>query len=211
MKSNKELFNTWAANYDQLLADGNASVSFEGYEDVLSETVTQARPEQGMQVLDLGTGTGNLAARFVSAGCEVWGTDLSDAMLEKAKVKLPHTHLVRSDLRAKTWPHSLNRRFDRIVSAYVWHEFDLGFKLGLLKRLTRDYLTSRGQVVIADISYPDQSARAQACAYWGSLWSEEEHYWAADETIAACQAIGLSCTYQQVSSCAGVFVFEPAQ
>ena len=102
-------------------------------------------------------------------------------------------------------------RFDRIVSAYVWHDFDLAYKMSLLKRLAGDYLAGQGRVVIADIAYPDQTARAQARAYWGSLWSEAEHYWAADETIAACKAIGLDCTYQQVSSCAGIFVIKTAQ
>jgi hypothetical protein len=63
-------------------------------------------------------------------------------------------------------------------------------------------------MIIADIAYPDQAARTQAQAYWGSLWSEAEHYWAGDETIAACKAIGLACSYEQVSSCAGIFVIE---
>jgi SAM-dependent methyltransferase len=78
MKTGKELFNAWAANYDQLLDAGTASISFEGYEDVLAETIVLAQVVPGMCVLDLGTGTGNLAARFVSAGCEVWGMDFSE-------------------------------------------------------------------------------------------------------------------------------------
>jgi cyclopropane fatty-acyl-phospholipid synthase-like methyltransferase len=211
MKTGKELFNTWAANYDQLLDSGSASISFEGYEDVLAETVVQAQLVPGMHVLDLGTGTGNLAARFVSAGCDVWGMDFSEAMLAKAREKLPCLHPILADLRDETWPQSLARRYDRIVSAYVWHDFDLDTKLGLLKRLTKGYLASQGRVLIADIAYQDQTARAQAQAYWGSLWSEGEHYWAADETIAVCEAIGLGCTYKQVSSCAGVFVIELVQ
>ena len=163
-----------------------------------------------MSVLDLGTGTGNLAAPFVNAGCDVWGMDFSENMLAKAQEKLPSLHLVLADLRDEAWLQNLTRRFDRIVSAYVWHDFDLAYKIRLLKRLTDEYLASQGLVVVADIAYPDQMARTQAAAYWGRLWNEAEHYWAADETIEACKAIGLGCTYQQVSSCAGVFVFEMA-
>jgi len=211
MKTGKELFNAWAANYDQLLDAGKASISFEGYENVLTETVIQAHTVSGMSVLDLGTGTGNLAERFLAVGCDVWGMDFSENMLEKAREKLPALHSVQADLRDEIWPDSLTRRFDCIVSAYVWHDFDLGTKMGLLARLTGEYLTRQGRVVIADIAYPDQIARTQAQAYWGSLWSEAEHYWAADETIAACKAIGLDCTYQQVSSCAGVFVIKVLQ
>ena len=210
MKTGKELFNAWASKYDQLLAAGNASISFEGYEDVLAATFLLAQALPGMRVLDLGTGTGNLAAGFVTAGCDVWGMDFSESMLAVAGEKLPTLHTVLADLRDQIWPLSLARRFDCIVSAYVWHDFDLLTKMGLLKRLTGDYLTSQGRVVIADIAYPDQTARTYAQAYWGSLWSEAEFYWVADETIAACKAVGLGCTYQQVSSCAGIFVIKAA-
>jgi hypothetical protein len=43
MKTGKELFNAWAANYDQLLDSGNASISFEGYEEILAETTAPER------------------------------------------------------------------------------------------------------------------------------------------------------------------------
>ncbi len=210
MKTGSELFDDWAKHYDESLASGSAPVSFEGYDQVLAEAVRRARVKQGMSVLDLGTGTGNLAALFVELGCEVWGTDFSVNMLAKAQEKLPSLHAVLADLRDETWPESLARRFDRIVSAYVWHDFDLDTRMGLLKRLTGQYLTPGGWVVVADIAYPDETAREQARAYWGGLWSKDEHYWAADETSAACSAIGLECEYRQVSSCAGVFVIKPA-
>jgi putative AdoMet-dependent methyltransferase len=208
MKTGKELFNAWAANYDQLLDSGNDSISFEGYEEILAETTALAQAVPGMCVLDLGSGTGNLAAHFVSAGCEVWGMDFSEGMQAKAREKLPGLHPILADLRDEVWPESLTRRYDRIVSAYVWNDFDLVTKMGLLVRLSRDYLSVQGRMIIADIAYPDQAARTQAQAYWGSLWSEAEHYWAGDETIAACKAIGLACSYEQVSSCAGIFVIE---
>jgi putative AdoMet-dependent methyltransferase len=210
MKTGSELFDDWAKHYDESLAAGSAPVSFEGYDEVLAEAVRQAQVTPGMSVLDLGTGTGNLAALFVKLGCEVWGTDFSGNMLAKAQEKLPSLHAVLADLRDETWPKSLARRFDRIVSAYVWHDFDLDTRMGLLRRLTGQYLAPGGRVVIADIAYPDQRSREQARAFWGSLWSKDEYYWAADETSAACSAIGLDCSYRQVSGCAGVFVIQPA-
>jgi putative AdoMet-dependent methyltransferase len=210
MKTGSELFDDWAKHYDESLASGSAPVSFEGYDEVLAEAVLQAHVIPGMSVLDLGTGTGNLAALFLDLGCDVWGTDFSRNMLAKAQEKLPSLHAVLADLRDETWPESLARHFDRIVSAYVWHAFDLDTRMGLLKRLTGQHLTPGGQVVIADIAYPDEASRKQARAYWGGLWSRDEYYWAADETSAACGAMGLDCTYQQVSGCAGVFVIKPA-
>jgi putative AdoMet-dependent methyltransferase len=203
-----ELFDAWAANYDRLIETGRAPVSFEGYEQVLAQAVELAQAREGMRVLDLGTGTGNLAACFLDAGCEVWGLDFSARMLTKAREKLPRLHTVQADLLADEWPEALNRPFDRIVSSYALHDHDQARKMQLLARLAGKHLAENGRIVIADIAYPDQATRAQAKAHWGRLWSEDEHYWAADETIAACQAIGLSCTYRQVSSCAGVFVIR---
>ena len=96
--------------------------------------------------------------------------------------------------------------FDRIVSTYVLHEFDLATKVGLLERLVRHQLTAQGRIVVGDISFVSMEALQQAGA---DHWDEEEHYWAADETIAACRRVGLRATYKQVSSCGGVFAFEP--
>lgn len=39
-------------------------------------------------------------------------------------------------------------------------------------------------------------------------WDEDEYYWAADETIAACAGTGLTVTFQQISWWTGVFVVE---
>jgi putative AdoMet-dependent methyltransferase len=195
-------------DYDQRIETGTAPVSFKGYEQVLAKVVELSQAAGGMRVLDVGTGTGNLAALFLDAGCTVWGMDFSAQMLAKAHEKLPRLNVVQADLMADEWPEALNQRFDRIVSSYVLHDLDLSCKIQLLTRLTEKHLADKGRVVIADIAYPDRASRAQAKAHWKQLWSEDEHYWAADETIAACQVIGLCCTYCQVSSCAGVFVIR---
>jgi ubiquinone/menaquinone biosynthesis C-methylase UbiE len=115
MKTGSELFDDWAGRYDESLASGSTSVSFERYDEVLDEALQQACAVPGMSVLDLGTGTGNLAARFIEAGCDVWETDFSGHMLVKAHPKLSSLHAVLADLGAETWPESLARRFDRIV------------------------------------------------------------------------------------------------
>jgi putative AdoMet-dependent methyltransferase len=160
-----------------------------------------------MNLLDLGIGTGNLAVRFEDVGCGIWGIDFSAEMLAKAAEKLPKAVLIQTSL-LDAWPEELDRRFDRIVSGYVLHEFNLSTKVELLQRLARRHLAANGQIVIGDIAFPTAEARKRAHQRWTDLWDEEEYYWAADETIRACRNVGLQATYEQVSSCGGVFAIE---
>jgi cyclopropane fatty-acyl-phospholipid synthase-like methyltransferase len=204
-QNNKQLFDEWAISYDASV--GGEDFPFIGYAQLLDTIVRLAGVGPGMSVLDLGTGTGNLAARFAALGCEVWGTDFSAAMLAKARAKLPRMKLVQADLSGE-WPDALARRFDRIVSAYVLHHFDLAGKVDLLTRLAHNHLAAGGRLGIGDVAFRDGEARAQAHARWAQSWDESEFYWAADETRDACAAAGLRAAYTQVSSCGGVFVVE---
>lgn len=201
------LFNTWADHYDRSLQEA-VDFPFDGYTQVLDTIVTLSSIQPGMRVLDIGTGSGNVAARFVAHGAAVWGTDFSPAMLVTAQTRVPQATFVQADVLGP-WPDQLPQCFDRIVSAYVLHEFDLATKVTLLHRLAQDHLAAQGRMIIADIAFPTAHVRAQARQRWGDRWDEQEHYWAADEAVVACAAVGLQATYQQVSSCGGVFVMSP--
>jgi len=199
-----QLFDDWAGHYERSV-QSTSGFPFDGYEQVLDEIVRLAAVQSHMRVLDLGIGTGNLAKRFVSLGCTVWGTDFSPKMLAEARVKLPQVRLVEANLLGD-WPVSLDQRFDRIVSAYVFHEFDLSTKISLLQRLTHSHLTDGGRIIIGDIAFPTVHAREEAHQRWLRIWDEGEHYWAADEATTACEKADLHLRYTQVSSCGGTFV-----
>lgn len=204
-----QLFDDWAACYDHSVGS-SGEYPFGGYKQVLDRVAELAAVESQMSVLDLGTGTGNLAQRFVTLDCQVWGTDFSAKMLDKARTKVPQARFFQADLMGQ-WPAALERRFERIVSAYVLHHFKLEIKLELLERLARQQLARGGRMVIADVAFPTVEIREQAHARWADVWDEDEYYWAADEIAAGMLAAGLTVQYQQVSSCGGVFTFETVE
>jgi putative AdoMet-dependent methyltransferase len=199
-------FDEWAATYDESIAE-HSIFPFDGYWRVLDEVLMQARVKPGVDVLDLGTGTANLAILFSQAGCHVWCSDYSAEMLIRAKAKLPNAHFAQADLRSK-WPADLDRRFDRIVSAYVFHHFPLAQKVSMLAEMAKNRLQPSGKIVIADISFENASEKAIVARKVGEDWVDEE-YWVAAEVLPALRQSGLDVNYKQVSSCAGVYCIKP--
>jgi putative AdoMet-dependent methyltransferase len=200
------LFDEWAHHYDPSGSDADG-FPFAGYDQVLSEIVNYAGPSELLSILDLGTGTGNLASLFAGTSCKVWGIDFSSEMLAKARSSLPDCHFIQADLLGQ-WPEVLNRRFDRIVSAYVFHEFDLPTKVELLRRLKNDYLANPGRMIIGDIAFPSQQILNSARERFAERWDPDEYYWAADDAIGILNSMAISVTYKQVSICGGVFVID---
>ena len=73
----------------------------------------------GGPALELGVGTGRVAIPLASAGFEVWGIDISEDMLERARCKagpdlLQRLRLFRADIRE----FELDRSFDFIFAAF---------------------------------------------------------------------------------------------
>jgi putative AdoMet-dependent methyltransferase len=197
-------FDEWAETYDaSLLSD---RFPFLGYQDVLSKIVTLAAPCPGLSVLDLGIGTGNLGLLFTLCGCNLWGIDFSGPMLEKARQKLPTAQLILHNLHLQI-PAKFRHPFDRIVSAYVFHHFELDEKIRILRNLL-PHLVPGGRIIIGDIAFLDATDMEKAKIANGEEW-EEEFYWLADESKSALQKAGIYAEYVQVSSCAGVFVISP--
>ncbi|MGE5072257.1 MAG: class I SAM-dependent methyltransferase [Anaerolineae bacterium] len=195
-------FDPWAETYDRDTATQN-QFPFAGYEQLLDRIVKVAAPEPGMSVLDIGTGTGNLALRFAQQDCELWCSDFSAAMLAKARQKVSEAHFVLHDLRAQ-WPAELNQRFDRIVSAYVFHHFETGEKAALCKILVKEHLAPGGSLLIGDLSFQNETAMQTFARSVGELW-EQEPFWLAEECIPALEAAGLRASYEQISGSAGLY------
>jgi tRNA (cmo5U34)-methyltransferase len=122
-----------------------------GYED-LQEAVAAATVDvRATRVLELGTGTGETALRVLSQHPEAdWvGIDSSDAMLARARERLPDAHLrvQRLEDELPAGP------FDVVVSALAVHHLDAAGKRGLFSRVAR-VLSPGGHFVLGDVVVP---------------------------------------------------------
>jgi len=201
-----QLFNEWAQNYEQAVGK-NEGFPFEGYSDVLNTIIDLASIQPKMSVLDLGTGTGSLAFLFNKLSCDVFGVDFSHNMLEIARTNVPAATFIQADLLTDL-TSIIDERFDRIVSAYVFHEFDLRTKKNLLHRLFEKHLQNDGLIIIGDVSFQSVKIRNEAKGKWKNYWDNDEHYWADDETTMTFEKTNIDLKYKQVSSCGGVYIFS---
>jgi len=107
---------------------------------------------RGDRVLDVATGTGDLALRALKTGdCRVWGVDLSEKMLSRAREKMPAEaplFLIRGD--ALTMPFR-KESFDRLMVAFgIRNMADIGTFLDESRRVLKE----GGRMAVLEFSLP---------------------------------------------------------
>ena len=144
-----------ADGYDVDVADESNPVR-DGYDATLDWVIEHAAVGRDDTVIDLGTGTGNLAARL-GPHARLVCVDVSTGMLAVAKTKLPRaTEYVEADLL-----EFVDRapECDAVVSTYAIHHLAADEKIALLDGL---FLRLRpgGRIAIGDLMVADRSAVA---------------------------------------------------
>lgn len=146
-------FDKWAESYDEDLLARNQQEDwiFEDYHRVLGKVVEYCELSKNNYsiILDIGIGTGNLAAQFLRRGLHVIGIDPSKAMRKACRKKYPELKVKAGDfLHIPLPPKSV----DAIVSSYAFHHLTPAQKeksVHEMKRVLRD----NGRIVIADLMF----------------------------------------------------------
>lgn len=81
------------------------------------ELLILLEPQHGETILDLGCGTGDLAAELAKLGCKVVGIDASSEMLQDAKAKYPHISFIESDAHH----YVKSNMYDKVLSNAAMH------------------------------------------------------------------------------------------
>jgi len=119
--------------------------------------------KKGMEILDVGCGTGNFSIKLAKKGCKVSGIDLSDKMLtlarektEKENLYIDYYHMNVYDLQFPA------QHFDAVFSMATF-EFVKDMKKAMIEifRVCKD----KGQIMIGTINRDSK---------WGELYTSEE-------------------------------------
>ncbi len=112
--------------------------------------VSSLAPRRGRSILDLCTGTGEIALRCARQGAEVTGIDVTPAMLARARRKKGdlRVRFQLMDARRLAFPDA---SFDRAVLSFALHDMPRRVRLEVLREAAR---VARERLVILDYDFP---------------------------------------------------------
>ena len=130
----------------------------QGYDELQDEVVRAAEGLHAADVLELGTGTGETAARILALYPEarLTGLDSSPHMLAAARAKLGRDPLL---IVARLEDPLLPGPYDLVVSALAVHHLDSEGKRDLFRRVAR-VLRPGGRFVLGDVVVPEDPTDA---------------------------------------------------
>lgn len=191
-------FDNWAVHYDEDIRKGGQGLDFYAhYDEVMS---VAAGAVKGERVVEIGVGTGNLAAEILKKGIEpenYTGVDQSLNMLKEARKKCPGI-----ELRIGTFlqlPLSDNV-CDTVISSYAFHHCSHDEKILAIAEMDR-IIAGQGRIVIADLMFADEDARKayeENCSESARDALGDEFFGNADEMEEMLGAQGYECEDKQV-------------
>jgi ubiquinone/menaquinone biosynthesis C-methylase UbiE len=195
--------------YDRLTS-AEVGLYYERYHDLLDLVVVRCQVRAGDRVLDIGTGTGELARRFAqNRGCRVTGLDPSEVMIEAARRKASDGlwgevsfQVADAPFLEITYPDGA---FDAVASTQAFHHLHERHKAAAVRemaRVLRSPGTAEGRgggwLAIGDPMFQDRGALEAALARWPE--DLEEEYFAYLETLEPIFSdAGLSYHAERVS------------
>jgi ubiquinone/menaquinone biosynthesis C-methylase UbiE len=118
------------------------------YQDLASTIINTLDVQQGERVLDVGSGTGNIAVKMKERGCVIVGIDSSPEGIEIHRGKDTGAELVLGDV-SEPLPFE-NESFDKIYSNNTIYAISREKRLAIFSELYR-VLKPGGKIVVSNI------------------------------------------------------------
>ena len=202
---NSNGFDVWADGYDESvrLADESDAYPFAGYATILKEIYGRVCASGAKTVLDIGFGTGTLAAKLYQQGCDVFGQDFSSRMIQLAQGKMPRAKLYQGDFSLGLVQALKQQRYDAIIATYALHHLTDEQKAAFLQELL-PLLQDNGCIYVGDVAFATRAQLEQCKAQAGDDWDASEIYFVYDELKQAFPQL----QFEPVSHCAGLLTLK---
>ncbi len=170
IEETKALFDNWASSYDQDLRNANGIL--EDYETSLKAASQVCTVSSGVQVLDIGIGTGKFAQLLEAQGANISGIDLSESMIDECRKLHPGY-----DLQIGTFQQIpfADNAFDAVVSSFCFHEVPLEERQTACEEVYR-VIRKGGMACLLDIMFASNAAVAEARKSMLDQWDDSEVY-----------------------------------
>ena len=135
----KDPYRNVASYYDRFFESMNKGLKLVG--------IRVFRPSRGMNILDVGCGTGTHLELYQRYKCNLYGLDLSPSMLEVARERLGDT--AQLDLGDATNMPYEDDKFDLVISMLLLHEISSETRSAVLNEVKR-VLKVNGRILLID-------------------------------------------------------------
>lgn len=165
----KDPYRRVARRYDRLFENMNKGLRVAG--------LRMFRPAKGIDVLDVGCGTGAHLELYKRYGCNLYGIDCSPSMLEMARARLGDS--ARLDVGDATRMPYEPHHFDLVICMLTLHEMAPLTRTGVLAEMKR-VLKENGHILLIDFHTGPyqgfQGWKAKAIIFFSELAAGREHY-----------------------------------
>jgi len=194
-------FDAWAGRYDGDVSETDArnAYPFAGRGKLLRRISDVILACPGCSVLDLGFGTGELAAHLLENGCRVSGQDFSGEMIRIASERAPGARFFCGDFADGIAPELAAERYDYIVATYSLHHLKDEEKIRLLRQLL-PLLHPGGSILIGDVAFSDRAEHDAMRSLVAEEWDDEEFYFVFAELLPHFPG----AVFEKMSACAGL-------
>ncbi|MDP3073797.1 MAG: class I SAM-dependent methyltransferase [Opitutaceae bacterium] len=135
-----------------------------GWDTLREQALDTFEVRAGEHVLELGCGTGGITEKLIKRGACVTAIDRSEPMLKRARRRAPSATIIRADIRSL----QCERRFDRVLLAFVLHHLDAETRMHAL-RFARRVLAPEGTIGIVDWVKPTGDIRRRCLQIYLTL------------------------------------------
>ncbi|MCI8290858.1 MAG: class I SAM-dependent methyltransferase [Clostridia bacterium] len=194
-------FDLWANGYDVSvgISDNDNKYPFAGYKEVLNEIYNCILESSAENILDIGFGTGTLTTKLYENGCNIFGQDFSNKMIELAKAKMPKSKLFEGDFSKGLVNELKKQKYDAIIATYSLHHLEDEEKINFINELL-SLLNENGKIYIGDVAFETRDDLEKCKKKCGAGWDIEEIYFVYDEIKSFFKNI----EFIKFSYCSGV-------